>query len=57
MSNNMKPSMWRIGNIFGENKGTGYAGNVWDYNGVCNNLTTMQGGLRQPLIIVRSLLH
>ena len=25
----------RIGNIYGENKGTGFAGNVWDKSGVC----------------------
>lgn len=34
----------RIGNIYGENKGTGFAGNVWDKSGVCPTITTMQGG-------------
>lgn len=41
----------RIGNIYGENKGTGFAGNVWDKSGVCPTITTMQGGGREPMII------
>lgn len=41
----------RLGNIYGENKGTGYAGNVWDSDVVSPTLTTMQGGNRQPMII------
>lgn len=40
-----------MGNIYGENKGTGYAGNVWDSDAVSPTLTTMQGGNRQPMII------
>ena len=40
----------RIGNIYGDHYGTGYAGNVWDTNELCPTLTTMQGG-RQPMII------
>lgn len=42
----------RIGNIYGENFGTGYAGNVWDKEGISPTLNTSQGGNRQPLIIV-----
>lgn len=42
----------RIANIYGKDKGTGYAGNVWDKNGLCPTLTTMQGGNRQPMILV-----
>lgn len=42
----------RIGNIYGEKFGTGYAGNVWDKEAVCPTLMTMQGGNRQPCIIV-----
>lgn len=42
----------RLGNLYGENKGTGFAGNVWDTNTVCPCLTTMGGGNRQPMIIV-----
>ena len=34
----------RIGNIYGDHYGTGYAGNVWDINELCPTLTTMQGG-------------
>lgn len=33
-----------LGNIYGENFGTGYAGNVWDKNGICPTLMNMQGG-------------
>lgn len=41
----------RLGNMFGEDKGTGFAGNVWNKNMVSPTLTTMQGGYRQPMII------
>ena len=41
----------RIGNIYGENFGTGYAGNVWDKEGIAPTLQTAQGGNRQPLVI------
>lgn len=41
----------RLGNIYGENKGTGYAGNVWDSEKLSPTLTTMQGGNRQPMIV------
>ena len=40
----------RIGNIYGENRGTGFAGNVWDKNGISPTLNTMQGGNRQPFV-------
>lgn len=40
----------RIGNIYGEDKGAGYAGNVWDTNTISPTLTTMEGGNRQPMI-------
>ncbi len=46
---NNKPS--RLGNLFGEDKGTGYAGNVWDKNYISPTLTTAQGGYREPSII------
>lgn len=45
----MKPN--RLFNIYGENRGTGFAGNVWDINGLSPALTTMGGGNREPLII------
>ena len=35
----------RIGNIYGPQFGTGYAGNVWDMNGVAPCIMTMQGGV------------
>lgn len=41
----------RLGNLFGEDKGTGYAGNVWDKNCISPTLTTAQGGYREPSII------
>ena len=41
----------RLGNIYGEDKGTGYAGNVWDSEKLSPTLTTMQGGNMQPMII------
>lgn len=44
----------RIGNLYGENRGTGFAGNVWDKDGICPAITTMQGGGRQPMIIEKN---
>jgi len=41
----------RLGNLYGEDKGTGYAGNVWDKNFIAPTLMTMQGGNREPMII------
>lgn len=41
----------RLGNIYGEQFGTGYAGNVWDKNHIAPALMTMQGGNREPMII------
>lgn len=41
----------RIGNIYGEQFGTGYAGNVWDKESISPTLMTMQGGGRQPHIM------
>ena len=40
----------RLGNIYGEDKGTGFAGNVWDKDAISPTLTTMAGGNRQPMI-------
>lgn len=42
----------RIGNIYGEDKGTGFAGNVWDKEAISPTLTTMQGGNRTPIVVV-----
>lgn len=41
----------RLGNIYGEQFGTGYAGNVWDKDAISPALMTMQGGNRQPMIV------
>ena len=41
----------RLGNLYGEDRGTGFAGNVWDKNNLCPTITTMQGGGREPMII------
>lgn len=46
-----EPQLTRFGNLFGRDKGSGYAGNVWDRNGLCPTLDTMQGGYRQPMVI------
>ena len=45
------PKVVRIGNIYGESRGTGFAGNVWDKEHLCPTITTMQGGNREPMII------
>lgn len=41
----------RIGNIYGKDKGTSFAGNVYDPEGLCPTINTMGGGNRQPLIM------
>ena len=41
----------RIGNLYGENRGTGFAGNIWDTEGISTALTTMGGGNREPIIV------
>ena len=42
------------GSIYGEHHGTGHAGQTWSPMGLCPTLQTMQGGNRQPLIVVGS---
>ena len=46
----------RLGNIYGEQFGTGYAGNVWDKDSICPTLMTMQGGNRQPMVTVEDVI-
>lgn len=41
----------RLGNIYGEDRGTGFAGNVWDKECISPSLTTSQGGMREPMIV------
>ena len=35
----------RLGNIYGDQFGTGYAGNVWDKESISPTIMTMQGGV------------
>lgn len=41
----------RLGNIYGDDRGTGFAGNVWDSDGLAPTITTQQGGNREPMIV------
>lgn len=42
----------RLGNLYGDDRRTGFAGNVWDKNYISPSLTTMQGGgMREPMIV------
>lgn len=43
--------MIRIGNVYGVQFGSGYAGNVWGKEGIAPAIMTMQGGGREPMII------
>lgn len=42
MTNNIQPIL--LGNVYGTQFGTGYAGNVWDKDSISPTLRTMQGG-------------
>ena len=46
-----KNNIVRLGNYYGKQFGTGYAGNVWDTRYLCPALMTMAGGGRQPHIL------
>ena len=37
----------RIGNLYGENRGTGFAGNIWETEGISPALTTMGEPVRK----------
>lgn len=39
-----------LGSLYG--LGTGFAGNVYDINGIAPTLGTMQGGGREPSILI-----
>lgn len=41
----------RLFNIYGDQFGTGYAGNVWDDDAIAPGLMTMQGGNREPMVV------
>ena len=45
--------VYRLGNLYGEDRGTGFAGNVWSKYHLAPSLTTMAGGMREPLIIIK----
>ena len=47
-----EPKAIRLGNVYDDEYGTGYAGNVWNVSGICPTLTTLGGGNRQPMVIV-----
>lgn len=44
----------RLGGIFDSETQKHQAGSVWDKEGLCPTLDTMQGGYRQPSVIVKS---
>jgi DNA (cytosine-5)-methyltransferase 1 len=41
----------RLDNLYGEDRGTGFAGNVYDKDCIASSLTTMQGDMREPMIV------
>ena len=55
MQDNIKSTYRFVGNIYNEKLHDGYAGAVFlPWGGVSPALTTMQGGNRQPHIIINS---
>lgn len=42
----------KLANLYGDEFGTGFAGNVWDPDYLCPTLMTAQGGGRVPMIVV-----
>lgn len=44
----------RLGNIYGEDRGTGFAGNVWDKEFISPSITTSQGGGTQQIKVCES---
>ena len=52
MDNYRKPNeLIRLGNIYGADKGSGYAGNVFLSSGLCPTIKTCGGGNSEPMII------
>lgn len=45
-----EPIIFHIGNIYGDKKGRGFAGNVYDKDGILPTIMTNGGGNRQPMI-------
>lgn len=50
MNDDKKPIPYA--NIYKADIGTSYAGWIWETNGLCPALNTMQGGNRTPLVKV-----
>lgn len=42
----------RIGNLYGRDKGTSFAGNVYDINYLSPTINCCSGGNRMPLIVI-----
>lgn len=42
----------KLGNIYRENSGGSFAGNVYDTNGICPTINICGGGNREPLIMM-----
>lgn len=42
---NAKITPKRIGNIFGDDRGTGFAGNIWNKEWIAPTVTTCGGGI------------
>ena len=57
MDDNFIEEPIRLGNIYGEHCGTGFAGNVWDKGAISPALMTMQGGNRQPMIVAEPIAY
>ena len=49
----MEITVKKLANLYGEEFGTGFVGNVWDPNYLCPALMTAQGGGRVPMIVVQ----
>jgi hypothetical protein len=49
MNAEIKPIRW--GNIYGSDRGTGFAGNIWDKEFISPTVTTCGGGNREPMIM------
>lgn len=44
----------KYGNIYRENSGGSFAGNVYDTNGICPTINTAGGGNREPIVLIKN---
>ena len=51
--NNATNNIKRLGNYYGKQFGTGYAGNVWDSNYIAPTLMTMVGGAESRILLLK----